>query len=109
MRKAEHRASLFLLELVADLALFTVCAAVCVGLLLRARGMSEESRELTDAVYAAQSIAEEWRATGMRPTWSAPDEHGFAAGFSGDGEVLNIAITKDGRQIFALEGVRYLG
>lgn len=58
-----RRTHLFLTELVLDLFLFAVCAAVCAGLLLRARGMSRESRRLTEAVYAAQTIAEQWRAT----------------------------------------------
>ena len=37
------RANLFLLELVLDLLLFALCAAVCVGLLLHAKGMSLET------------------------------------------------------------------
>ena len=41
-----RRTHLFLTELVLDLFLFAVCAAVCAGLLLHARGMSRESRRL---------------------------------------------------------------
>ena len=55
------RTNLFLLELVLDLVLFTLCAVVCVALLLTAKGMSQESRQLTEAVYIAQDAAERWR------------------------------------------------
>lgn len=56
------RTNLFLLELVLDLLLFTVCATVCVGLVLHAKGMSRDSRALTEAVYIAQDAAERYRA-----------------------------------------------
>lgn len=56
-----RRSRLFLLELVLNLALFTLCGAVCVGLLLRAESMSARSRELTQAVALAQSAAEALR------------------------------------------------
>lgn len=62
MKETGSHFSLFLMELVIDLFLFVLCAAVCVGLLLRARGMSLESTRLTQAVYLAQSAAEALRA-----------------------------------------------
>lgn len=55
------RTNLFLLELVLDLLLFALCAAVCAALLVTAKGMSRESRQLTEAVYIAQDAAERWR------------------------------------------------
>lgn len=55
------RTNLFLLELVLDLVLFALCAVVCVALLLTAKGMSQESRQLTETVYIAQDAAERWR------------------------------------------------
>jgi hypothetical protein len=56
-----NRSTLFLTELILDLFIFIVCTAVCVGLLIRAHGMSRESSELTRAVYMAQTAAEEFR------------------------------------------------
>lgn len=60
--KGAKRSNLFLLELIFSLFSFTLCAAVCVGLLLHARAMSQESTRLTQAVYLAQSTAEALRA-----------------------------------------------
>ena len=62
MKGSGSHFSLFLMELVIDLFLFVLCAAVCVGLLLHARSMSLESTRLTQAVYLAQSTAEALRA-----------------------------------------------
>ena len=56
------RSRLFLLELVCDLVIFALCAAVCVALLLQAKSMSAESTRLTQAVYIAQDAAERLRA-----------------------------------------------
>ena len=56
------RSRLFLLELVCDFVIFALCAAVCVALLARARAMSRESAQLTQAVYIAQDAAERIRA-----------------------------------------------
>lgn len=61
------RANLFLLELVLALLLFAVCATVCVGLVLYAKGLSRESRMLTEAVAIAQDAAERYRAD-LEPT-----------------------------------------
>lgn len=106
MKQTGHRSSLILLELIINLFLFAICAAVCVGLLLHARGMSAESRNLTQAVYIAQTIAEEWQATGAMPMWCTPDEEGFTADINGDVDTLSITISKNEKQIYALEGVR---
>lgn len=67
MKESGSRFSLFLMELVIDLFLFVLCAAVCVGLLLHARSMSLESTRLTQAVYLAQSTAEALRAGSTLP------------------------------------------
>ena len=56
------KSRLLLLELVADLFIFALCAAVCVALLVQAKSMSRESARLTQAVYIAQDAAERLRA-----------------------------------------------
>ena len=104
-----RRTHLFLTELVLDLFLFAVCAAVCAGLLLHARGMSRESRRLTEAVYAAQTIAEQWRAPGVRPAWPAQDGSGLTGVLTVSGDALDIAVYADGALVYTLEGVRCLG
>lgn len=55
------RSRLLLLELVADLFIFALCAAVCVALLFQAKSMSAESTKLAQAVYIAQDAAERLR------------------------------------------------
>lgn len=106
MKKAEHRSSLFLLELIFNLFLFVICAAVCVGLLLHARSLSVESRDLTNAVYLAQSVAERWRG-GVPPEESGPSADGLQVKASVvDGEdTFNVSIYKGERLIYSLEGV----
>lgn len=98
-----RRSDLFLLELVIDLFLFVLCAAVCVTLLIHARSMSRESAELTQAVYLAQSAAEKWRATGEIPI--VPNENGFTGQCLVEGETLNVAIYQSKRLVYMLEGV----
>lgn len=104
-----RRTHLFLTELVLDLFLFAVCAAVCAGLLLRARGMSRRAGRLTEAVYAAQTIAEQWRATGVQPAWPAQDGSGLTGVLTVSGDALDIAVYADGALVYTLEGVRCLG
>ena len=99
------RANLFLVELVLNLLIFALCAAVCMGLLSRARSMSQESAALTRAVYLAQDAAEPWRASGKTPVWNDADEDGFTGRFTAEGGALDIAIYQDGRLIYTLEGV----
>lgn len=62
--KPVPRSRLLLVELICDLAIFVLCAVVCVTLLVRARAMSRESTALTQCVYLAQSAAEEYLSTG---------------------------------------------
>ena len=60
--KTVPKSRLLLLELVADLFIFALCAAVCAALLVSAKSMSAESTRLTQAVYIAQDAAERLRA-----------------------------------------------
>ena len=67
MTMGPKRTNLFLIELVFNLFIFALCAAVCVGLLLHARRLSQESERLTQAVTLAQSAAESLRTGGTLP------------------------------------------
>ena len=109
MNHSVKNSTLFLTELILDLFIFVLCAAACTGLLIKAYSMSRESHLLTQAVYYAQSAAEEWKTTGSVPLWTAPDEDGLMGVFHQEGELLNISIqTEDGQEIYALEGVTRL-
>ena len=54
------KSRLLLVELVCDFVIFALCAVVCVTLLVKARSMSEESTRLTQAVYLAQTAADQY-------------------------------------------------
>ncbi|MGE4352471.1 MAG: hypothetical protein AB7D36_00100 [Oscillospiraceae bacterium] len=58
MKSEISRSTLFLTELIFNLLIFVVCAAVCTGLLVRANGLMTKSTQLTEAVYIAQTLAE---------------------------------------------------
>lgn len=73
MKNTVKRTNLFLIELILNLLIFVLCAAVCVGLLVHAHSLSRESTELTGAVYAAQAAAAEWQWNSLSPDtgWQA--------------------------------------
>lgn len=100
------RSNLFLLELVFSVFLFTLCAAVCVGLLLYARSMSMESTRLTQAVYLAQSTAEAFRAGQPDRLPDAPEGYEVSPMLqrSGDGLVEGeIVVSCEGETVYTLE------
>ena len=53
-----------MIELLIAVGVFTLCAAVCVGLFVRAEVMSRESADLTRAVTEARNVVECWKASG---------------------------------------------
>lgn len=104
MKTGRH--SLLLLEIVLDLFIFAVCAVVCTGLLVRARQMSDDSAKLTDAVFAAQTAAETWRA-GQQPAGKAG---AFAIEMkpvqdSAVKEAVSISVLLDGQEVYTIEEV----
>ena len=58
------RSGLFAIELLISVGIFTLCAAVCVGLFVRSELMSRDSAELNRAVTEARSAAECFKAAG---------------------------------------------
>ena len=58
------RSGLFMIELLIAVGVFTLCAAVCVGLFVRSEVMSRESADLTRMTTAARNIVECWKAAG---------------------------------------------
>ena len=104
MKTGRH--SLLLLEIVLDLFIFAICAVVCTGLLVRARQMGNDSQTLTDAVFAAQSAAETWRAGGQ----PANQDGAFSIEIEPmqDNQVkeaVTISVLLDGKEIYTIEEV----
>lgn len=58
------RSGLFAIELLVSVGIFSLCAAICVGLFVRAKLMSRDSAELSRAVIEARSVAECFKAAG---------------------------------------------
>ena len=58
------RSGLFAIELLIAVGIFSLCAAICVGLFVRAEVMSRDSADLNRAVTEARSAAECFKAAG---------------------------------------------
>ena len=58
------RSGLFTIELLIAVGIFTLCAAICVGLFVRAEVTSRDSADLNRAVTEARSAAECFKAAG---------------------------------------------
>ncbi len=51
------RSSLFMIELLAMVLVFAICATVCLSIIGKSRDISHESQRLTQAVYLAETVA----------------------------------------------------
>ena len=58
------RSGLFAIELLIAVGIFSLCAAICVGLFVRAEVMSRDSADLNRAVTEARNAAECFKAAG---------------------------------------------
>ena len=58
------KSGLFAIELLIAVGIFSLCAAVCMGLFVRSEVMSQEAADLNRAVSAARSAAECYKAAG---------------------------------------------
>lgn len=96
------RANLFLIELLFNLFIFALCAAVCVGLLVHARRISLESTRLTQAVYLAQSTAEAMRLGQHGP--DVPQGYEIVPTLSASGGLVSgeIAVAYEGQSVYTL-------
>ena len=58
------RSGLFAIELLISIGVFSLCAAICVGLFVRSEVISQTSADLSRAVSEARSAAECYKAAG---------------------------------------------
>ena len=58
------KTGLFMTELLICVGVFSLCAAICVGLFVKAEVMSQDSADLNRAVIAARNAAECYKAAG---------------------------------------------
>lgn len=62
MRSGRSKTTLFLIELIVAVGVFSLCAAVCLSLFASAKRMTAESAALNSAALSAQSAAECFKA-----------------------------------------------
>ena len=86
------QSGLFAIELVAAVGVFTLCAAVCLGVFVQSEVMSRDCAALTRAVNEARNAAEDFKAAGGAL-------EGTAALFGGeilpDGETVSLTQAYD--------------
>lgn len=63
-RKNSSGAGLFMLEMIAAVFFFILCAGICIRVFVKADGMSRLARDTNNGVLAAESVAEVWKAEG---------------------------------------------
>ncbi|MCL2226516.1 MAG: hypothetical protein FWB97_02660 [Oscillospiraceae bacterium] len=56
------KATLFLIEQLIVIAIFAICAAVCISIFANAYFMARDSRDISNALLAAESVAESFKA-----------------------------------------------
>lgn len=62
MKKNSSRSSLFLIEIILGILFFSIAAAICVQLFIRAHLMGQSSTDLNRGISLAQTAAETFRA-----------------------------------------------
>lgn len=60
--KSRSKSSLFLMELIIVLMFFSLCAATCMQIFANAKVKTDYSRDLTNAAFVAESVAEVYKA-----------------------------------------------
>ena len=103
------RFRLLILELLGSFSILVLCALVCLSFLAKARQMSNESTELTRAVYLAQSAAETWKAAGENPGAGALAGEGYAVEIEEEDGEADVTVTWNGETVYTIEGVRRVG
>ncbi len=109
--KRDSGTALFLMEMIAVVCFFILCAAVCILVFVRANNLSRLAKDTNQASLAAESAAEVWKAEGAkglteRLGMSGNETEGLIYWDSqwkadsteeGAGFVARIAVTEEGR------------
>lgn len=81
-KKNSSGAGMFMLEMIAAVFFFILCAAICIRVFVKADSMSRLAKDTNNGVLAAESVAEVWKVKG--PEGLSGRFHAQA----GDGQVL---------------------
>ncbi len=60
----KHGSGVFMMEMIAVVFFFILCAAICIQTFVKADGLSRKAANLNQGVFIAQSVAEVWKAEG---------------------------------------------
>ncbi len=60
----KHPSGVFMMEMIAVVFFFILCAGICIKTFVKADFMSREAADLNQGVLIAQSVAEVWKAEG---------------------------------------------
>ena len=60
--RQRSKSTLFLIEQLIVIAVFAICAAACISILTNAYFMARDSRDISNALFAAESVAETFKA-----------------------------------------------
>lgn len=64
-KKNSSGTGMFMMEMIAAVFFFILCASICILVFVKADGMSRLARDMNRSVAAAESVAEVWKAEGM--------------------------------------------
>ncbi len=92
-----HQSGVFMMEMIAVVLFFILCASICIQTFAKADFMSRRAADLNQGVLIAQSIAEVWKAEG-----AAGLKERFSA--DGAGEVYIMGFDKNGAACKPEEG-----
>ncbi len=88
--KKRSGSGIFLMEMIMVCGFFLLCAAVCIQVFLRADSMSRLAREKNQAILAAESLADTWKAYGLEglaPVFQRPANDEVVTGGAAQSEV----------------------
>ncbi len=97
------KSSLFLMELITAIFFFALSAAICLRIFSVASTMNQSNRNLDQAVYKAESLAEIFKAAGGDLAKTAAIYGGFGAV---TGNTMRIGFDKDWKPV--LQGKEYV-
>jgi hypothetical protein len=85
VRVGKSGSGLFLMEMIVAVFFFMVCASICILAFAKSDSISRRAKNLNQAVLAAESTAEVWKASGVD---GLETELGFAPEIPGDESAL---------------------
>jgi hypothetical protein len=129
----KHPSGVFMMEMIAVVFFFILCAGICIKTFVKADFMSREAADLNQGVLIAQSVAEVWKAEGpegLENRFQAYGQEdgadGYVMGFDKSGNPCGIekavfdvkadiavpghaevTVSKNGKRIFTLTVTRH--